>query len=184
MPHTGRPRTGSSVGEVILALDVGRARIGVARGERGGPLAFGRGWLDRRGTRADVAAVRELAAREGASLVVVGLPRPTRGPESRQTALARAFAAALEAAGLPVALEDERFTTALAERRLRDSASTGARRPGGRSGGALPKGAIDEASAVLILESYLARTGVASQAAGADAPQPRPDPDDDADEES
>lgn len=170
-PHTRHPRADASVGDVILGLDVGRARIGLARAERGSALVFGRGWLERRGTRHDVEAVKALAASEAAALVVVGLPRPTRGRESSQTRLARDFAAALESAGVPVALEDERFTTALAERRLRDSASTGARR--GRARG---KGAIDEASAVLILESYLAR-------AGADASPTRPAPDG-ADEES
>lgn len=112
-------------------------------------LAFGRGALERHGTRADVAAVQELARREGASTVVVGLPRTTRGDDSPQTRLVRAFADALAAAGLDVVLEDERFTTALSERRLRE-----ADRPAGRR---RDKGAVDEASAILILESYLTR---------------------------
>lgn len=146
--HTNRPPAGSSVTGVILALDVGRARIGVARGELGSALAFGRGWIERRGERADVAAVKALADEAGAELVVVGLPRTTRGPDSKQTALARAFATALERAGVHVALEDERFTTALAEQRLREAPAAGPRRS---------KGAVDEASAVLILESYLQR---------------------------
>lgn len=131
--------------EVVLALDVGRARIGVARGERGSALAFGRGWLERHGERADVDAVKALAAEEAADLVVVGLPRTTRGRDSGQTRLVRDFAAALERAGLHVALEDERFTTALAEQRLRQARASRRR----------DKGAVDEASAVLILESYL-----------------------------
>ncbi|MEJ2668097.1 MAG: Holliday junction resolvase RuvX [Deinococcales bacterium] len=146
------------MGNVVLGLDVGRARIGVARAEIGSSLVFGRGWIDRRGTEADVAAVRELAAREGAALIVVGLPTATRGGGTRQTALVRAFAAELERAGLRVALEDERFTTALAERRLAGAA------PG--SGRRRPKGAVDEASAILILESYLQRTSASVGAAG------------------
>ncbi len=141
---------------VVLGLDVGRARIGVARGERGSRLAFGRGAIDRRGGAADVDAVRTLAEAEGAATIVVGLPRPTRGAESAQTRLVRDFAERLRVAGLDVVFEDERFTTALSERRLRESA-----RPHGRQ---RPKGAVDEASAVLILESYLARVD------GADAP--------------
>lgn len=145
------------MGTVILGLDVGRARIGVARAELGRSLAFGRGWIDRRGTEADIAAVRELAIREDATLIVVGLPSATRGGDTRQTELVRAFATELERAGLCVALEDERFTTALAERRLAGTAPRSSRRR--------PKGAVDEASAVLILESYLQH---ASAAVGAD----------------
>jgi len=152
------------VSEVILGLDVGRARIGVARAERGSALVFGRGWLERRGERADVEAVKALAAREDAVLLVVGLPRTTRDSESGQTRLARDFAGALERAGLRVALEDERFTTALAERRLRQAPSARGRRS---------KGAVDEASAVLILESYLhRRTAEASGGSEADGAGP------------
>ena len=137
------------MGSVVLGLDVGRARIGVARAERGTGLAFGRGAIERRGTGPDVEAVRALAQAEGAALIVVGLPRPTRGDESPQTRLVRAFAAALSRAGMEVAFEDERFTTALSERQLREAALPLGRRRA--------KGAVDEASAILILESYLAR---------------------------
>lgn len=71
--------------EVVLALDVGERRIGVARGEVGSPFAFGRGVIARRSLRADVAAVRALADAEGAARVVVGLPRRLRGGDSAQT---------------------------------------------------------------------------------------------------
>lgn len=135
--------------QVVLGLDVGRARIGIARADSDSTLAFGRGVVERRGTRLDVEAVRVVAEREGATLLVVGLPRTTRGEDSPQTRLVRAFAAALEGAGLSVVLEDERFTTVLSERRLRDAARPASRRR--------DKGAVDEASAVVILESYLAR---------------------------
>jgi putative Holliday junction resolvase len=147
---------------VVLGLDVGRARIGVARAEHGTGLAFGRGAIERRGTGPDVEAVRALVQAEGAALIVVGLPSPTRGEESRQTRLVRSFAAALRAAGLEVVFEDERFTTALSERRLRDAALPRARRHA--------KGAVDEASAILILESYLARAEAASADGPTDAP--------------
>lgn len=143
------------MGDVVLGLDVGRARIGAARAERGTTLAFGRGAIERRGGAADVEAVRALAEAEGAVTVVVGLPRPTRGEDSPQTRLVRAFARALQNAGLDVVLEDERFTTALSERRLHDAALPRGKRRA--------KGAIDEASAIAILESYLTRTGAASE---------------------
>ena len=139
--------------EVVLALDVGQSRIGVARGEVGSRLAFPRGAIRRTRQADDVAAVADLAREEGAARVVVGLPVRTDGTDSKQTQRVRAFARALEGAGLRVTFEDERFTTALAER--------------GIAGGPLPrgkraeKGRVDAASAVAILETYLAREGAA-----------------------
>jgi putative Holliday junction resolvase len=135
--------------KVVLGLDVGDARIGLARGEVGSSLAFGRGFIARRTLREDVAAVREAAAREGAELVVVGLPKRLAGSDSPQTQKVRAFAEALEGAGLEVAFEDERFTTKLATRGIAHSGLPKAKRQ--------EKGRVDEVAAVLLLESYLAR---------------------------
>ncbi len=137
--------------EVVLGLDVGDARIGLARAEVGTGFAFGRGALKREGTRRDVDAIQQLARTEGATRIVVGLPRRTEDEDSPQTRRVRAFAKALEDAGMDVVLEDERFTTQLATRQLNHSALPRAKR---RS-----KGRVDEASAVLILESFLARDG-------------------------
>ncbi|MDE0098683.1 MAG: Holliday junction resolvase RuvX [Truepera sp.] len=135
----------------ILALDVGEARIGVARAERGSMLAFGRGAVERTHLRADIAAIREQAAREGAPLIVVGLPVRTDGRDSAQAKRVRNFADGLQKAGLQTELEDERFTTQLANRKLIEG---GAPRHERRR-----KGRIDEVSATLILETYLRRIG-------------------------
>ncbi len=138
-----------AVAETVLGLDVGDARIGVARAEVGMRLAFGRGAIRRSRQTQDVAEVRRLALDEGAARIVVGLPTRTDGRDSKQTQRVRAFARALSDAGLTVEFEDERFTTRIAERQL--------------AGGPLPagkrrdKGRVDEASAILILESWLGR---------------------------
>jgi putative Holliday junction resolvase len=121
----------------------------VAVGEPGLALAFGRGVIDRKTLAEDVAAVMALCQQEQAECVVVGLPRRTDGSESAQAAKVRAFAAALERAGLAVVFEDERFTTRLAAQGLRDSGLGKRRRQ--------EKRRHDEAAAVLILESYLAK---------------------------
>jgi putative Holliday junction resolvase len=134
---------------VVLALDVGEARIGVARGEVGAPFAFGRGFIVRQKLSLDVAAVQALAEAEGAARIVVGLPSNMRGGDSPQTIKVRAFAAALERVGLTVAFEDERLTTRLAAQGLATSGLKKKRRQ--------EKGRLDERAAVLILESYLAR---------------------------
>lgn len=136
--------------EVVVALDVGEARVGLAAGRTGSSFAFGRGHLERTGGPADVTAVADFVRSEGASLVVVGLPRRTDGSDSEQTKRVRQFAVALREAGLTVVLEDERFTTRLATSQIRGS---GVNRSGRRE-----KGRVDEASAILILETYLERT--------------------------
>lgn len=142
----------------VLALDVGSARIGLAVGEPGGSLAFGRGAITRRGNNADAEAVAQTALGERATLVLVGLPLRLDGSASDQTDKVRAFGAVLEerlqGSGIALEYEDERLTTKLAGQRIADGALPRGKRQS--------KGLVDEASAVLILESYLQR--VLSQA--------------------
>ena len=139
------------VGARLIALDVGDARIGVAAGTVGSLLAFGKGALDRQGTRKDVPAVLARAAEEGAAAVVVGMPVRLDGSESPQTERVRRVAAALSEAGATVVFEDERLTTRIAQRQVSGSELPRSRRQ--------VKGLLDEAAAVQILESYLKRVG-------------------------
>jgi len=134
---------------VILALDVGEARIGVARGEEGLRLAFGRGVIHRSKQREDVAEVARRVEEEGAALIVVGLPTRTDGTSSKQTQRVRAFARALQDAGLEVAFMDERFTSKIAARDLAQGVLPRGKRQ--------QKGRVDEASAIRILEDWLTR---------------------------
>lgn len=140
--------------EVLLALDVGEARIGVARGELGSSFAFGRGFITRQKLSVDVAAVRALAEEERAIQLVVGLPSNMRGGDSLQTKRVRAFANELERAGLSVVFEDERLTTRLASQGLAQSGLKKKQRQ--------EKGRLDERAAMLILESYLTRHALAA----------------------
>ncbi len=129
----------------VVALDVGDARIGLAAGDTETRFAFGRGYLRRTSLEADVQAVAAFAAREGARRVVVGLPLRTDGSLSTQAEKVLRLVEALRRAGLEVETVDERYTTQLAQTRVR----------------ALPKrkrrekGRLDEAAAVAILETYL-----------------------------
>lgn len=148
-----------NAGAGVLALDVGDARIGLAAGTLGSSFAFGRGALERAGTKRDVPAVLDAASTEEAKLIVVGLPLSMDGGESQQTRRVRTFAAALEEAAAPlgirVVLEDERLTTRIAQRQVGTSGLPRSRRQ--------EKGRLDEAAAVLILESFLARQARAGE---------------------
>ena len=128
-----------------LAVDVGSARIGVARCDPDGLLASPLATI-RRG-HGDLDNLASLAAGEGAIEVIVGLPTGLSGRDGAAAAQARSFAAALAArlAPVPVRLVDERFTTAIAHNALRQAGhGSRARRP-----------VVDKAAAALILQGAL-----------------------------
>jgi putative Holliday junction resolvase len=129
---------------VVIGLDHGSRRIGVAVGDTGLGLAFARPALRRRAEAADVAALVALARQEGAALVVLGLPRNMDGSEGEQAAAARAFGDLLAAAGLQVEYVDERLTSWQAGEQLREEGRLAHRRTG----------ELDSAAARLILQEY------------------------------
>jgi len=99
-----------------LALDVGDRRIGVAVGEETFGMARPLRTIVRRGLAADLDAIRDIVTKEDVGALVIGLPLTLRGETGRQAVRVRRFADACAALGLPIALVDERFTTAEAER--------------------------------------------------------------------
>jgi putative Holliday junction resolvase len=137
----------------VAALDVGEARIGLAVGEMGSPWAFGRGYLVRRKPQADLLALREFAERERVDKFIVGLPLRTDGNPSAQAARVLELVGALREAGLEVETLDERFTTKLGARRLKEAPRRVRQE----------KGKLDEAAAVALLESYLEQARPSAQ---------------------
>ncbi len=138
---------------VRLGVDVGDVRIGVAVSDPDGLLATpvetvtaGRPALDR---------LLALTREHRAVSVVLGLPRSLSGQEGPAAAKARAFGRALAraVAPVPVRLVDERLSTATAERSLRTPGARTAR-PGARNG-ARRRSVVDQAAAVVILQSAL-----------------------------
>jgi len=126
-------------------VDVGSARIGVARCDPDGLLASPLATI-RRG-HGDLDELVSLAVGEGVIEVIVGLPTGLSGRDGAAAAQARSFAAALAArlAPVPVRLVDERFTTAIAHNALRQAGrGSRARRP-----------VVDKAAAALILQGAL-----------------------------
>ncbi len=130
----------------VLCLDMGKRRIGVARGETGVGIATPVATIYRRSWQHDGAAVRRLLAAHEAEALVIGLPVSLDGALHHQGKRVRAEGERLEALlDVPVVFWDERFSTVIAAERLRES-PTGARR----------KPSIDAAAAAVILESYFA----------------------------
>ncbi len=142
---TGHPEHAPVRSGVRLAVDVGSARIGVARSDPGGLLASPLTTVPR--GPGDLAALAGLAAEHDAIEVIVGLPTGLSGRDGRAAAGARDFAAALAAAAAPrpVRLVDERFTTVLAHDALRQGGRDSRQR----------RGVVDQAAAALLLQSAL-----------------------------
>lgn len=130
---------------VRLGIDPGDARIGVATSDPSGFLATPVETV-RRG-RGDVRRIAQLATELEAVEVVVGLPRSLSGAEGPAAAKAREFAQLLarRVAPVPVRLCDERLTTVSAESMLREQGRSGAKR----------RAVVDQAAAVLILQTAL-----------------------------
>lgn len=105
---------------IRLGVDVGTARVGVARSDPDGLLAVPVETVPR--TDQAVARIVDLAREYDAFEIVVGLPTNLRGEDTASTRDARSFAAAVAAAGeLPVRLVDERLSTVTAHDALRAS---------------------------------------------------------------
>lgn len=128
-----------------LGVDVGQARIGVARCDPDGLIATPVETVAR--TPGDpIARIAALADEHHAVEIVVGLPLNMRGEDTASTRDAREFAAAVAAASpVPVRLVDERLSTVSAHAALRDS---------GRSQRSSRR-IVDQVAAVVLLQQAL-----------------------------
>jgi putative Holliday junction resolvase len=132
----------------ILAVDWGERRIGLAVCDPQGIIATGLKTLVVRGEKDALAQVAAIARERETERIVVGLPLLMSGARGEAAESAQRFADLLaERTGLPVDTYDERLTSALSERRLRE---VGQRR--GRT-----RTRVDQGAAVALLESYLLR---------------------------
>ena len=129
---------------VRLGIDVGKARVGVARCDPDGLLATPVETVAR--DEGSIRRIIVLAEEHGAAELLVGLPLNMRGEDTASTTDARDFAAALAAASaLPVRLVDERLSTVSAHAALRDSGRTQ------RSSRSI----VDQVAAVVLLQHAL-----------------------------
>jgi len=141
-----RGQAAASGAHRILALDLGKKRIGLALSDELGFTAQGLPTLHRTTIREDLRVLAKLAAEHGIAFFLLGNPLHMSGSEGRQVAYTKEFAGRLrEFTGLPIEFWDERLTTAEAQRVLRESGVSIDRRAG----------AVDRMAAVLLLNSYL-----------------------------
>jgi putative Holliday junction resolvase len=132
----------------ILALDLGKKRIGLAMSDQLGITAQGLPTLQRTNIREDLEALTRLIGQYGVTLLLMGNPLHLSGKEGRQAEYTREFADRLQKkTGLELRFWDERLTTVEAHRVLRESGISIEKRAR----------AVDRLAAVILLESYLDR---------------------------
>src|SRR3954447_1490402 len=132
----------------LIGLDLGTKTIGVASSDPDRRLAAGVTTIQRKAFTADANALLALAAERSAVGIVLGLPINMDGTEGPRAQSTRAFARNLaRLTQLPIALWDERLSTAAVERELIAANVTRARRAK----------VIDQHAAVFILQGALDR---------------------------
>ncbi|MGW8375838.1 Holliday junction resolvase RuvX [Streptomyces sp. ODS28] len=141
-----------------LAVDVGDARIGVASSDPDGLLATPVETVPGRDLPAAHRRLTALVEEYEPIEVVVGLPRSLKGGEGPAAAKVRGFAEELakKITPVPVRLVDERMSTVTAAQSMRASGVSSKK---GRS-------RIDQAAAVVILQSALETERVSGAAPG------------------
>lgn len=131
---------------IILSIDYGEARTGVAICDRDEMLARPLCVLRERSMEKLVEKIAARAADEGAQMIVVGLPRNMDGSLGPKAQICAELAARLESAtGLKTEMYDERLTTVMAHRALNEVNVRGKKR----------KNTVDAVAAVMILEDFL-----------------------------
>ncbi len=137
-----------------IGLDVGDKTIGIAVSDPLGWTAQGITTLERVGIRKDTGKVLDLVKEYDCDTIVIGLNKKLDGTDSIQTEKVIEFRTMLEnkmrstgVKGVEVVWQDERLTTAMAERVLIEADVSRKKR----------KEVIDKQAAVIILQSYLDR---------------------------
>jgi putative Holliday junction resolvase len=147
-----------------MAIDWGERRIGLAVSDPSGTIASPAGVVERRaGKRPPIAELVRRAESLEARAIVMGLPLDGEGEDTPRAVECRRVASELtRRTRLPVALVDERFTTATALRAIREM--------GGSTRGR--KGDVDALAATVLLQQAMRMTvlpAVDEDAPGAEA---------------
>lgn len=138
--------------EVVLAVDYGKRRVGVAAGVGLAPrpvAVLPHGSLD-----SLIERILHLARNEHADKIIVGLPLNADGSEGEQAAQSRAFAEALASqTKIPVFLWDERYTSKDAQQQMIAAGTTQKAR----------REKLDAVAAAVMLEHYFAHQGAGAE---------------------
>jgi putative Holliday junction resolvase len=146
----------------ILAIDYGRARMGLAIADAESRMAQPLSTLERINRNEDMRRLRELVREHGVKQIVVGLPLRLDGTRGEMAEEAERFAQRVgKQIGVPVEMVDERLTSWEAERLLEETQGRfihdEKRAPGRKPKKAQLKMTVDAVAAAVILKEYLDR---------------------------
>jgi putative Holliday junction resolvase len=134
---------------IVVALDFGRKRIGIASGDTLTRSAHPRSTVSNGPQGPDWKAIERILADTRPARIAVGEPYNADGSESPLTETTRRFAADLGLrSGLPVDLVDERHSSQDAEERLRAARASGERKR------RVTREDVDAVAAAVILERW------------------------------
>ena len=131
---------------IILAVDYGKVRTGLAVSDPGERLASPVCVIEERNSQRLAEKIAQHARERQAEQIVLGLPRNMDGSEGDSAHNVREFQQLLkDTSGLEVVLRDERGTTITANGYLNVTNTRGKKR----------KSMVDSVAAVIILQDYL-----------------------------
>ena len=131
---------------IIISVDLGKARTGLAISDKTGFLASPLMMIEEKSEKKRLEKVAQAVVDNKAELVVVGLPKNMDGSEGDSAKGAREFATSLtEITGIKTVMQDERGTTITAHNYLSTRDVRGKKR----------KAQVDIVAASIILQDYL-----------------------------
>lgn len=132
----------------IIGIDYGKKRTGLAVSD---PLGVFASALDTVDSTKLIDYLKKYAENQRIVRFVIGSPMNLDGRPAEAMASVREFIPILEKAfpGIPISLEDERFTSVLAHRAMIDGGMKASKRK--------DKASVDRISAAIILQAYLDR---------------------------
>lgn len=131
---------------VIMSVDLGKSRTGLAISDKTGFLASPLDTIFEKNTNVLVEKITEIAKDKKVELFVIGLPKNMDGSEGESATNARNFANMLkEHSDIDYVMQDERMTTITAHNYLSERNVRGEKR----------KKAVDTVAASIILQDYL-----------------------------
>ena len=131
----------------ILAIDYGQSRIGLAQSDSLGISAQPLKVIERKTDLLAIEEIRDVIKVNGATVIVLGLPRNMDGSLGPQAQRVQDFAELMkdEVPGVEIILWDERLTTMQSEKMLVEAGVSRKKR----------KNQIDKIAATLLLQNYL-----------------------------
>lgn len=131
---------------IIMSVDLGKARTGIALSDSGESFAFPKTVINEYNTEKLVKKIAALSGEYGAELIVVGYPKNMDGTAGSRAQECKEIAERIaKESGKETVLWDERCTTVSAHTALNYTDTRGKKR----------KEVIDAVAAVIILEDYL-----------------------------